>query len=103
MEIFADDVFYWQPDSGLQSRKGNVKVKMIVEQSSHQQLFKHHDTLKVDTKGKTEEHKAYSSESKVVSEEVSEKNRRFYSYWILLGCGVLLLFLSGVAIQIVRR
>lgn len=103
IEIFADDVFYWHPDSGIQSKKGKLKVRMRLEQSSQQLSLKYSDTTRIKVNGKSVGQIAYTSGSVTASEEVSEKSKDFNRYWKLVVVAVLLLSLLGLAIKMVTR
>lgn len=85
MEIFADNVFYWHPDSGLQSKKGNIKVKIRLQQSSGQLSLKHKDSLLANLAGQSNEETAYTSQSfSAISKDTSEKGKGFNKYGQLL-------------------
>lgn len=75
IEIFADDVFYWHPDSGLQSRKGKLKVRMRLKHSSQQLSLKHSDTTLVETTDSFAGETAYTSGSLVATEDILEKSK----------------------------
>ena len=103
IEIFTDDVFYWHPDSGIKSRKGEVKVKLMLEQKDYQRSLKFSDTLMAKTNDRMVGEIAYTSESVIGTEEVLDKKRDLNVRWDLLAFGMLLILVLVFVLRILSR
>jgi|GEM_PF-4637248 len=103
IEIFADDIFYWHPDSGIQSRKGNVKVKIKLEQMGEQLFLQHTDTSLAKINSGSVAKGLYTAESLTSTEKVLEKKEGLNMKWKFPAIWIFLFLLVSLGLKILSR